>query len=516
MVGDPGRRHARREQCVELVLVERGDQAVGAGLFADLRLGFQVGGVSEGPKGLSLLENLLVKDRHRLGGVRLVPGDQGLERALLCTGVLEVGVQAVLELVHQHLEFGVVPLVVIPDFDFHDFTASGLDLRHRGLHRRIHVRIPAHRLAQQAEALAFQRIGLEEGGVVGRDVAGGGVAGRIGFVNARHRAEQQRRVRDRARHRARGVLADRDRDDAVAADQAHGGFQADQSGDGSGADDAAVGFGADADRGEAGRDRSAGAGTGAAGIAVERVGVLRLPAARAPARARARGAEVRPLAEVGLAQDHRAGRAQARRHEGIALRPVVGERQRTGGVDHAGHVHVVLDQHRDAMQGAAQLAGLALGVERVGIRQRLRIELDHRIERWPGLVEFRDAVEVGLGQLMRGQLAGGHFRRGVGGGKFGHLKRGRAGGLRTGGGRGGARRRRGLAGRECGDDSEQQDGATQIDVKHGELPGKQEGPACAGPSSIGLPPAARNISRVRPSCARSRCGPSCAGGSRPA
>src|SRR5207342_477623 len=118
------------------------------------------------------------------------------------------------------------------------------------------------------------------------------------------------------------------------------------------------------------------------------------------------------------------------------------------------------------------------------------------------------AVEVRLGELMRGEFAGGHLRGGVGGGKFGYVQRWRAGGLRAGGGDGGARWRRGLAGRERGDDGEQQDGAA-----HGGLPGKQEGPAYAGPSSIRLLAAARNISRGRLSCDRFRYGPSCAGGS---
>jgi hypothetical protein len=51
----------------------------------------------------------------------------------------------------------------------------------------------------------------------------------------------------------------------------------------------------------------------------------------------------------------------------------VGQRQRAGGVRHRGGVDVVLQQHRDAVQRAAQLAGLALGIERVGVAQRVGI-----------------------------------------------------------------------------------------------------------------------------------------------
>ena len=78
-------------------------------------------------------------------------------------------------------------------------------------------------------------------------------------------------------------------------------------------DDRAVGFGADGRRGQVGGDRGAGAGARAGRVAIERVRILRLPAAPAPAARRMRRAEVRPLAQVGLAEDDRARLAQARR-----------------------------------------------------------------------------------------------------------------------------------------------------------------------------------------------------------
>ena len=147
-----------------------------------------------------------------------------------------------------------------------------------------------------------------------------------------------------------------------------------------GTDDAAVGFGADAERGEARRDRGAGARARAAGVAIERVRVLRLAAARAPAGRGVVGAEVRPFAQVRLAQDHRTGLAQPRHEEGILCRTVFRHRERAGRIDQAGDVDVVLDQDRQAVQRATDLAGLAFGVERLGVRERTRIELDHRVE----------------------------------------------------------------------------------------------------------------------------------------
>ena len=57
---------------------------------------------------------------------------------------------------------------------------------------------------------------------------------------------------------------------------------------------------------------------------------------------------------------------------------MIGEGERPGGVDHADGVDVVLEQHRQAVERPAQLAGRALGVEPIGVGERLRVQLDHR------------------------------------------------------------------------------------------------------------------------------------------
>ena len=65
--------------------------------------------------------------------------------------------------------------------------------------------------------------------------------------------------------------------------------------------------------------------------------------------------------------------------ERVLLRAVVGERERAGGVHHADDVDVVFDQDRNAVQRAANLAGLALGVQRlrIGDRRRARSRSPH-------------------------------------------------------------------------------------------------------------------------------------------
>ena len=104
------------------------------------------------------------------------------------------------------------------------------------------------------------------------------------------------------------------------------------------------------------------------------------------------GAEVRPLAEVGLAEDHRAGLAQPGDVEGVGARAMGGQCKRAGGIDHRHRVDVVLEQDREAVQRAAQLAGAAFGVQRVGFLQRRGIGFDHRVEPRAGIVDRGDAV----------------------------------------------------------------------------------------------------------------------------
>ena len=125
-------------------------------------------------------------------------------------------------------------------------------------------------------------------------------------------------------------------------------------------------------------DRRAGARARAGRVAIERVRILRLPAAAAPAAGRVRRAEVRPLAQVRLAEDDRARLAQARDDERVLRRLDAGERERAGGRHHAiGGGDVVLDQDRDAVQRPARPA-----------RSCARRRADRRSSRASGLISI--------------------------------------------------------------------------------------------------------------------------------
>src|SRR5205807_895528 len=71
-----------------------------------------------------------------------------------------------------------------------------------------------------------------------------------------------------------------------------------------GADDRSVGLRADGDLGEIGGDGGARPGGGAAGVAVQHIGVVGLAADAGPAGGGVGGAEVGPLGEVDLSEDH--------------------------------------------------------------------------------------------------------------------------------------------------------------------------------------------------------------------
>src|SRR5204863_2502527 len=96
-----------------------------------------------------------------------------------------------------------------------------------------------------------------------------------------------------------------------------------------------------------------------------------------------RRSKVRPLAQVRLAENARAGGPEAADDEGVFGGDRAFERERRGGGRHAiRRVDVVFDENRNAVKRPAQAPGLALGVERIGNGEGVRVELDDRLERW--------------------------------------------------------------------------------------------------------------------------------------
>jgi hypothetical protein len=145
----------------------------------------------------------------------------------------------------------------------------------------------------------------------------------------------------------------------------------------------------------------------AAGRALQRVGVSGLPAAAAPAAAAAAAAEVGPLAQIGLAENHRAGFAQTCGDAGVLRGGLADQGDRAGrGLHRVAGVDVVLQQDWNAVQRAAHLAGSAFGIERFGDRQRIGVEFDHRIDARPGTVDALDARQIGAHQILRTHAAG--------------------------------------------------------------------------------------------------------------
>jgi hypothetical protein len=182
----------------------------------------------------------------------------------------------------------------------------------------------------------------------------------------------------------------------------------------------------------------------AAGLVIE-PSVSVPTAAAAPAADRMGGTEVGPLAEIGLAQQQGAGGPQPAGDEGVPRRGLGPDQgQGAGGGGHAvGGVDVVLEQHRQPVQGPAQVARAALPVELGGQGLGLRIELEDRIEPGPMLVDGADPGQVLAGQVDRTEPPGLHGRAQSGQGGFLQGRRPGRPGLQ---GRGRAQRQRGSAG----------------------------------------------------------------------
>ena len=135
-------------------------------------------------------------------------------------------------------------------------------------------------------------------------------------------------------------------------------------------------------------------------------GFAREPAAGAPAVERREAAEVRPLRQVGLAEDHRACRAQPRRRSARRA----GTRLPTSASDPAVVSMLssvaMLSLTRTGMpcSGPRSWPCAALVVELRGDRDGLRVRLDHRAER----VQIADPVKVPERQVPARELAARH------------------------------------------------------------------------------------------------------------
>ena len=96
------------------------------------------------------------------------------------------------------------------------------------------------------------------------------------------------------------------------------------------------------------------------------------------------------------------------------------QRQRSGRGLHAiVRVDVILDQKRDAVQRPARLARPAFLVARCGDGQRVGVEFDHGVDRWPVLVDLFDALQIAC-DLSSGQFARTHFALQFKDGEFFH------------------------------------------------------------------------------------------------
>jgi hypothetical protein len=106
-------------------------------------------------------------------------------------------------------------------------------------------------------------------------------------------------------------------------------------------------------------------------------------------------AEVRPLREVRLPEHDRARCAQPGDDEGVAWGRRAGEGERPGGGQHAiAGCDVVFDEDGDAVQRTARAPGFPLGIQTVGVLQRVRIDLDHAPDRGSLPIDRLDSREV--------------------------------------------------------------------------------------------------------------------------
>jgi hypothetical protein len=335
--------------------------------------------------------------------MRLVERNQVGERFHADRGraALEIFGNVDLQLVEENRIFVAADGAVVELLDVHENCA--LLAKHRQSRLEGRIELLVRREAQDADPLALERTCVERGRVI-RLVLVGIRRCRIGSVASGDHGQQLGGVADIVCHRPGRVLAMADRHDVGSADEAHRGLQSDDPVDRCGAGHRAVGFRPDGELDHAGSD-SRSASTGASTrVPVERPGVARLAADRAPARDRAGRANVRPFGKVGLADDDRAGLAKARDQGGIAVRDIIHEREASGGRRHRScRLDIVLDQHRLAGKRARH----AGSVDSARLLHRRRVRCNDGVSRG---VQGRDPGKRRGGGLL-GWSSGKWLRR---------------------------------------------------------------------------------------------------------
>jgi hypothetical protein len=245
-------------QCIQPMLGHGLVDALRPGQAAGVGLRLLVVHIGSAAAGRSLFQQLLTEPGQHALGVGDVESDHRIEvgRRHAAAGG-EVGVEVVLELVHQHGELVARGLGAGRQFNaFNDLDtgrAQGLD---GGIEALVNAGVETRQLPHHADPRAFECLRIECGHIV-RRVLGDVCRGAVARVGTDQGLQQQGRIGDAARHRPGGVLAAADRHDAGAADQADARLDPDQAIDRRRADDAAVGLGADRGARQAGRGRDA-------------------------------------------------------------------------------------------------------------------------------------------------------------------------------------------------------------------------------------------------------------------
>ena len=255
-----------------------------------------------------------------------------------------------------------------------------------------------------ADARAAQTVAAQVAAVVDDRRA---VRGRVLLIRARDHGEHPSGVLHAAGERPGGILAEGDRHDAGPGDQPDGRFDAGDAVGERRRQDRAGGFGADrggAQSGGHGRRRP-GARRGDRQRRMMRVDDL--SAQRAVAARHTGRHVVCQLGHVGLADDERAGRAQAADQGRVGRRERIGQGQRAGAGRHrsAAGIDVVLQEHRHAVQGADGGAGTPLGIEAPGGPLGIRVDAQHGVEGRAGAVDGRDARQGARKLVPDGRFA---------------------------------------------------------------------------------------------------------------
>src|SRR6185437_4592798 len=213
----------------------------------------------------------------------------------------------------------------------------------------------------------------------------------VGGIGTGDYLKQCHRVSHAARHRSRDIRREKERHDAAAARESHGGADSDETQKCRRTADRVAGVGAESHGSQVGSDRGRGA---TARPSCDTGQIVRVARVAWQDRAHRLIRTECELGHVGFREHDRTRLAQLANHERVLARYESLEGQRAGGGAESRGLIVVLHYHRNALQRSGNPVACEAAIQIGGSRESVGVDHHYRIDGGPLFVVRPDASQI--------------------------------------------------------------------------------------------------------------------------